>query len=134
MTNTELIAGTVTVVAPPRTTRAGNRRSSFSQLGAAYMDTSLAVEIDGLVKRFGATRALDELDLAVPRRSIYGVLGPNGAGKTTAIRVLTTLLRPDGGRASVLGHDVVREAEAVRARISLTGQYASVDEDLSGRE
>jgi ABC-2 type transport system ATP-binding protein len=98
------------------------------------MDTSLAIETDGLVKRFGATRAVDGLEIAVPRGSVYGVLGPNGAGKTTAIRVLATLLRPDGGRASVLGHDVVREAEAVRARISLTGQYASVDEDLTGLE
>jgi ABC-2 type transport system ATP-binding protein len=98
------------------------------------MDTLLAVETDGLVKCFGATRAVDGLEIAVPRGSVYGVLGPNGAGKTTAIRVLATLLRPDGGRATVLGHDVVREAEAVRARISLTGQYASVDEDLTGLE
>jgi ABC-2 type transport system ATP-binding protein len=98
------------------------------------MDASLAVETDGLVKRFGTTRAVDGLDLAVPRGSVYGFLGPNGAGKTTTIRVLATLLRPDGGRATVLGHDVVREADAVRARIGLTGQYASVDEDLTGLE
>jgi ABC-2 type transport system ATP-binding protein len=98
------------------------------------MDASLAVETDGLVKRFGTTRAVDGLDLAVPRGSVYGFLGPNGAGKTTTIRVLATLLRPDGGHATVLGHDVVREADAVRARIGLTGQYASVDEDLTGLE
>lgn len=98
------------------------------------MDASLAVEAEGLVKRFGATRAVDGLDLAVPRGTVYGFLGSNGAGKTTTIRVLATLLRPDGGRATVLGHDVVGQAEAVRARISLTGQYASVDEDLTGQE
>ena len=93
-----------------------------------------AVEAAGLVKNLGATRALDGLDLAVRHGSVYGLLGPNGAGKTTAIRVLATLLRPDGGSARVLGHDVVREAAAVRARISLTGQFASVDEDLTGHE
>jgi len=94
----------------------------------------LAVEATGLVKRFGATRAVDGIDLAIRRGTIFGLLGPNGAGKTTTIRVLATLLRPDGGHARVLGHDVVREAAAVRAKISLTGQFASVDEDLNGRE
>src|SRR3712207_3232273 len=94
----------------------------------------LAIEASGLVKTFGATRAVDGVDLAVPRGAVYGVLGPNGAGKTTTIRMLTTLLRPDGGRARVLGHDIVDEADAVRARVSLTGQLASVDEDLTGRE
>jgi ABC-2 type transport system ATP-binding protein len=98
------------------------------------MGVALAVETDGLVKRFGTTCAVDGIDLAVPRGSVYGFLGPNGAGKTTTIRVLATLLRPDGGTAAVLGHDVVREADAVRARIGLTGQYASVDEDLTGLE
>jgi ABC-2 type transport system ATP-binding protein len=97
-------------------------------------DPDLAIETSGLVKTFGATRALDGVDLRVPRGSVYGLLGPNGAGKTTAVRVLATLLRPDGGQARVFGHDVRREADAVRARVSLTGQYASVDEDLTGAE
>ncbi|MEU4644763.1 ATP-binding cassette domain-containing protein [Micromonospora sp. NPDC023814] len=96
--------------------------------------TGLAIEAEGLTRSFGDTRALDGLDLAVPAGTVYGVLGPNGAGKTTAVRVLATLLRPDGGRARVFGHDVVHEADAVRARVSLTGQYASVDEDLTGLE
>jgi ABC-2 type transport system ATP-binding protein len=94
----------------------------------------LAVETDGLVKTFGATRAVDGVDLAIGRGSVYGVLGPNGAGKTTTIRILATLLRPDAGRARVLGHDVVREAAAVRKLVSLTGQFASVDTDLTAEE
>ncbi|HVF79904.1 MAG TPA: ATP-binding cassette domain-containing protein [Solirubrobacteraceae bacterium] len=94
----------------------------------------LAIEASGLVKSFGETRAVDGVDLAVRSGTIYGVLGPNGAGKTTTIRMLATLLRPDAGSARVLGHDIVREAEAVRALVSLTGQLASVDEDLSGQE
>lgn len=93
-----------------------------------------AVETSGLVKVFGDNRAVDGIDLRVPAGSVYGVLGPNGAGKTTAVKVLATLLRPDGGQARVFGHDVVREPAAVRARVSLTGQYASVDEDLTGTE
>ncbi|MEU8311397.1 ATP-binding cassette domain-containing protein [Micromonospora sp. NPDC048887] len=97
-------------------------------------NTGLAVEAEGLVRSFGSTRALDGLDLRVPAGTVYGVLGPNGAGKTTAVRVLATLLRPDGGTARVFGHDVVREADAVRSRVSLTGQYASLDEDLTGAE
>jgi ABC-2 type transport system ATP-binding protein len=96
--------------------------------------TDLAIEASGLVKAFGATRALDGIDLAVPAGTVYGLLGPNGAGKTTAVRVLATLLRPDGGDARVFGHHVVREADAVRGKVSLTGQYASVDEDLTGME
>jgi ABC-2 type transport system ATP-binding protein len=95
---------------------------------------TFAVEASGLVKRFGATPAVDGLDLTVPTGAIYGLLGPNGAGKTTTIRMLATLLRPDGGTARVLGHDVERDADAVRARISLTGQFAAVDEDLTGLE
>jgi ABC-2 type transport system ATP-binding protein len=94
----------------------------------------LAVETDGLVKTFGTTRAVDGVNLAIPRGSVYGVLGPNGAGKTTTIRILATLLRPDGGTARVLGHDVVREAAAVRKMVSLTGQFASVDADLTAEE
>jgi daunorubicin/doxorubicin transport system ATP-binding protein len=94
----------------------------------------LAIEAAGLVKAFGATRAVDGVDLAVPPGSVYGFLGPNGAGKTTTIRILATLLRPDAGTARVFGHDVVHQAETVRARVSLTGQFASVDEDLTGTE
>ena len=94
----------------------------------------LAIEATGLVKTFGKVRAVDGVDLAVRSGSVYGVLGPNGAGKTTTIRMLATLLRPDAGSARVLGHDIVSEAEAVRGLVSLTGQLASVDEDLSGWE
>ena len=94
----------------------------------------LAIEARGLVKVFGATRAVDGLDLSVPTGSVYGVLGPNGAGKTTAIRMLATLLPPDSGSATVFGHDIVTEADAVRGLVSLTGQFASVDEDLTGAE
>jgi ABC-2 type transport system ATP-binding protein len=96
--------------------------------------STLAVEASGLIKAFGATRAVDGVDLAVPTGSVYGFLGPNGAGKTTTIRVLATLLQPDAGTARVFGYDVVRQAAAVRGRVSLTGQLASVDEDLTGRE
>ena len=94
----------------------------------------LAVRAEGLVKRYGDVTALDRLDLAVPVGGILGLLGPNGAGKTTAVRILTTLLVPDEGRAVVAGHDVVDDPEAVRARIGLSGQYAAVDQDLTGRE
>ncbi|HWH43832.1 MAG TPA: ATP-binding cassette domain-containing protein [Thermoleophilaceae bacterium] len=97
-------------------------------------ESALAIEASGLVKRFGETTAVDGVDLTVRRGSVYGVLGPNGAGKTTTIRMLATLLRPDAGSARVLGHDVVEDAEAVRGLMSLTGQLASVDEDLTGRE
>ncbi|MGH2742196.1 MAG: ATP-binding cassette domain-containing protein [Thermoleophilaceae bacterium] len=96
--------------------------------------SNLAIEATGLEKSFGETRAVDGVDLAVRTGSVYGVLGPNGAGKTTTIRMLATLLRPDAGEARVLGHDIVREADAVRGAVSLTGQLASVDEDLTGRE
>jgi ABC-2 type transport system ATP-binding protein len=95
---------------------------------------TLAIEANGLVKTFGETRAVDGVDLAVRSGSVYGVLGPNGAGKTTTIKMLTTLLQPDAGSAQVLGYDVVRDADAVRGAVSLTGQLASVDEDLTGRE
>ncbi|MFC1407633.1 MULTISPECIES: daunorubicin resistance protein DrrA family ABC transporter ATP-binding protein [Streptacidiphilus] len=94
----------------------------------------LAVHAAALTKTFGPTRALNGVDLSVPAGSVYGFLGPNGAGKTTTLRILATLLRPDAGAAQVLGHDVVREPDAVRARISLAGQFASVDEDLTGSE
>ena len=94
----------------------------------------VAIEAEGLRKRFRSTEAVRGLNLTVAAGTIYGLLGPNGAGKTTTVRMLTTLLRPDGGRAAVLGHDVVREAAAVRRRIALAGQAATVDEDLTGRE
>ena len=94
----------------------------------------LALEASGLVKSFGEVRAVDGVDLAVRSGSVYGVLGPNGAGKTTTIRMLATLLRPDAGSGRVLGHDIVKEADKVRGLVSLTGQMASVDEDLTGRE
>jgi len=95
---------------------------------------ALAIEATGLVKSFGDTKAVDGVDLAVRNGSVYGVLGPNGAGKTTTIRMLATLLRPDAGSARVLGHDIVDEADAVRSAVSLTGQLACADEDLTGRE
>jgi ABC-2 type transport system ATP-binding protein len=94
----------------------------------------VAVEADGLRKRFGATEALRGLSLTVAAGTVYGLLGPNGAGKTTTVRILATLVRPDGGTAAVLGHDVVREAVAVRRKIALAGQAATVDGDLTGRE
>ena len=93
-----------------------------------------AIETSSLVKHFGATRAVDGIDMRVDRGAVYGLLGPNGAGKTTTIRVLSTLLRPDGGSARVLGHDVVKEPGKVREKVCLTGQFASVDEDLTGHE
>ncbi|WP_433554119.1 ATP-binding cassette domain-containing protein [Micromonospora zamorensis] len=98
------------------------------------MTADLVIEAEGLVKNFGKTRALQGVDLTVPRGTVLGVLGPNGAGKTTAVRILSTLLTPDGGTARIGGFDVVRDAERVRQSIGLTGQYASVDEDLTGRQ
>ncbi|NNH75410.1 ATP-binding cassette domain-containing protein [Nocardia uniformis] len=94
----------------------------------------LAIEANDLVKVFGEQRAVDGVGLAVPRGAVYGVLGPNGAGKTTTIRMLATLLRPDGGSARIFGRDVVAEPTAVRSLIGVTGQYASVDEKLSATE
>jgi ABC-2 type transport system ATP-binding protein len=96
--------------------------------------STLAIEASGLRKAFGDTQAVDGVDLAVRAGSVYGILGPNGAGKTTTVRMLATLLRPDEGEARVLGHDIVHEADAVRSVVSLTGQLASVDEDLTGQE
>ena len=93
-----------------------------------------AIEARGLVKAYGEHRALDGIDLTIPRGQVFGFLGPNGAGKTTTIRILATLTRPDGGTARVLGHDVLTEADAIRARVAVTGQFASLDEDLTGYE
>jgi ABC-2 type transport system ATP-binding protein len=98
------------------------------------MSEALAVQAEGLTKRYGRTQALAGLDLAVPTGTVYGLLGPNGAGKTTAVRILATLARPDGGWARVAGHDVVREATAVRRAIGLAGQHAAVDEGITGRD
>lgn len=95
--------------------------------------TDHGLEASGLTKRFGRTTALDGVDLALPRGRILGLLGPNGAGKTTLIRVLATLLRPDGGTARVAGYDVARQPGRVRRRIALSGQHTSVDEELGGR-
>ena len=97
------------------------------------MGQTPAIEAEGLVKNFGKTKALAGFNLSVPAGTVYGLLGPNGAGKTTAVRVFATLLRPDGGRARVLGRDVAVEAAEVRRQIGLTGQYAALDEYLTGR-
>jgi len=96
--------------------------------------TDTAIRTEGLVKVFGDNRAVDGVDLVVPRGTVFGLLGPNGAGKTTTIRMLGTLLKPDGGSATVMGHDVIADPDAVRGVVSMTGQYASVDEDLTGTE
>ena len=119
----------------PRTVPDGEDRRDMLQIApiiAVVADDAILVE--GLVKRFGAVRALEGVSFEVRAGTIFGLLGPNGAGKTTAVRVLATILRPDGGRAVVLGHDVVRDADAVRRRIGLAGQNAAVDPNLTGRE
>lgn len=96
--------------------------------------TEAAVQVEGLTKRFGDLLALDDVDFEVPTGTVLGLLGPNGAGKTTAVRILTTIIRADAGRARVLGYDVVSQASEVRYNIGLAGQYAAVDEHLTGHE
>ena len=93
---------------------------------------ALAIHARGLAKSFGEVRAVDGIDLDVPRGMIFAILGPNGAGKTTLMRMLATLARPDAGTASVMGHDLVEAPQRVRAEIAMTGQFASLDEDLTG--
>src|SRR5690242_20807509 len=92
------------------------------------------IEAEGLTKRFGDTQALAGVDLAAREGTVLGVLGPNGAGKTTSVRVLTTLLEPDAGSARVAGYDVVKDAALLRSKIGLAGQYAAIDENLTGVE
>ena len=98
------------------------------------MSNKPAIWAEGLQKSYGKTRALAGIDLAVEKGTVLGMLGPNGAGKTTAVRILTTLLKPDAGHAEVAGLDVVKQADALRSRIGLAGQYAAVDENLTGYE
>src|SRR5580700_7522075 len=109
-------------------------QTSSGGCGVTESSTGSAILVEGLTKSFGEVHALRGIDLAVPRGTVLGVLGPNGAGKTTAVRILTTLLRPDKGRALVEGRDVVREAAAVRRSIGLAGQSAAIQEELTGRE
>ena len=98
------------------------------------MSDELAIEASGLAKSYGDVRVLDSLDLRVPRGSVFALLGPNGAGKTTTVRILATLSRPDAGQARVAGFDVVRDRPLVRRSISLTGQFAALDEAQTGEE
>lgn len=107
---------------------------AISSSGQLDSTRDLAIDADSLVKEFGSNKAVDGVSLAIPRGTVYGVLGPNGAGKTTTIRMLATLLRPTAGRARVGGFDVATEPDKVRSVMTLAGQFASVDEDLTGEE
>jgi ABC-2 type transport system ATP-binding protein len=111
-----------------------NDKSSQSGLSGRSETALLAISARGLVKHFGPVRAVDGIDLDVPRGMIVAILGPNGAGKTTLMRMLATLATPDSGHAAVMGHDLAGEPDEVRASIAMTGQFASLDEDLTGRE
>src|ERR1700748_2977324 len=111
----------------------GGRRAGPFIIKQGVMADS-AVHVEGVVKRFGTTQALAGVDLDVEEATVFGLLGPNGAGKTTLVRILATLLSPDAGRAEVFGRDVAREPAAVRELIGLTGQFAAVDELVTGRE
>ena len=139
-------AGT-TPPAPDRETRRRRTEAALKPLGislagmttrtatrSAAPSEQPAIRTEGLTRTFGSFTAVDSLDLEIPAGIVYGLLGPNGAGKSTALRMITTLLAPTRGRATVLGHDVVRERHAVRGLIGVTGQYASVDEMLTGAE
>jgi ABC-2 type transport system ATP-binding protein len=106
----------------------------LEDIAARSRPDDLAVFARGLVKHFGEVRAVDGIDLEVPRGMIFAILGPNGAGKTTLMRMLATIIVPDGGTAKVMGHDLLAEPQAVRTEIAMTGQFASLDEDLTGRE
>jgi ABC-2 type transport system ATP-binding protein len=110
------------------------QRTETAGLAPADMRSPLAIAARGLVKNFGAVRAVAGIDLEVPRGMIFAILGPNGAGKTTLMRMLATLARPDAGSAAVLGHDILAAPQDVRGVIAMTGQFASLDEDLTGRE
>ena len=118
-----------TVAGMTANTTAGTPAASTPTTGTAG-----AVVARGLTKRFGATTAVDGVDLTIPGGSVFGLLGPNGAGKTTVVSMLATLIEPDAGQATVLGYDVTAQAHQVRQLIGLTGQYASLDETLSGTE
>jgi ABC-2 type transport system ATP-binding protein len=120
--------------AVPQVRLAACRGGCVSQTSSGPAGSGPAILVEGLTKSFGDVRALRGIDLSVPQGTVLGVLGPNGAGKTTAVRILTTLLLPDAGRALVDGHDVVREAAAVRRSIGLAGQSAAIQEELTGRE
>lgn len=111
-----------------------NKTAPASSLFSEAAAFPFAITARGLVKHFGAVKALDGIDLDVPRGMIFAVLGPNGAGKTTLIRTLATLTKPDAGSATLMGHDLATDADKVRGEIALTGQFASLDEDLTGRE
>ena len=111
-----------------------NNTPSASRGIAAENTVAPAITARGLVKHFGDVKAVDGIDLDVPRGTIFAILGPNGAGKTTFMRMLATLAKPDSGAASIMGHDLIAEPGAVRSSIAMTGQFASLDEDLTGRE